>query len=67
MTQIAAIPTTDLTPQEREFLAMVKHGLQANRKECATGELVFRAIVRDGGIVDKYEEITTRHKGGRRQ
>ena len=52
-----------LNENERRFFKMVERcQLDARMREKLNGEINFKAIMRDGGIMDSYKEVKAREK-----
>ncbi len=51
-----------LTEQQIAFLKMVERNLRQAKVDKINGEMNFRALIRDGGIMDSYKELKAREK-----
>lgn len=49
-----------LTDRQVKFMEMVERHLREAKQKKINGELSFRALIRDGGIMDAYKESKER-------
>lgn len=49
-----------LTDKQQDFLKRVERGLREAKAAKLNGELEFKALIRDGGIMDAYKTVRTR-------